>query len=201
MFLTCVSTRTVKLRYACTCISLPSCQSNFKAKQYMTTSSNGNISRVTGPLWETSPVTGEFPAQRPVTHSIDVFFYLHLNKWLSKHSWGWWFETPSHSLGRHCNEMKLSIYWFQDFLMTLNGRHVAFLCRCDIRSAFIYTVSIDTSLVLAASYSIKGLLHRLCVDSYWIMKHISWHFFRMAAHRLTSLLLLLVVEYHNSLNI
>ena len=31
-----------------------------------------------------SPVTGEFPAQRPVTRSFDVFFDLHLNKWLSK---------------------------------------------------------------------------------------------------------------------
>ena len=31
-----------------------------------------------------SPVTGEFPAQRPVTRSFDVFFDLHLNKRLSK---------------------------------------------------------------------------------------------------------------------
>ena len=30
-----------------------------------------------------SPVTGEFPAQRPVTRSFDVFFYLRLNKPLS----------------------------------------------------------------------------------------------------------------------
>ena len=30
-----------------------------------------------------SPVTGEFPAQRPVTRSFDVFFDLRLNKWLS----------------------------------------------------------------------------------------------------------------------
>ena len=27
-----------------------------------------------------SPVTGEFPAQRPVTRSFDIFFDLHLNK-------------------------------------------------------------------------------------------------------------------------
>ena len=27
-----------------------------------------------------SPVPGEFPAQRPVTRSFDVFFDLHLNK-------------------------------------------------------------------------------------------------------------------------
>ena len=31
-----------------------------------------------------SPVPGEFPAQRPVTRSFDVFFDLHLNKRLSK---------------------------------------------------------------------------------------------------------------------
>ena len=48
-----------------------------------------------------SPVIGEFPAQRPVTRSFDVFFDLRLNKRLSKQSWGWWFETPSHPLWRH----------------------------------------------------------------------------------------------------
>ena len=33
-----------------------------------------------------SPVTGEFPSQRPVTRSFDVFFDLGLIKRLSKHS-------------------------------------------------------------------------------------------------------------------
>ena len=51
-----------------------------------------------------SPVPGEFPAQRPVTRSFDVFFDLHLNKRLSKQSWGWWFETLSRPLWHHCNE-------------------------------------------------------------------------------------------------
>ena len=41
-----------------------------------------------------SPVTGEFPAQRPVTRSFASFFDLRLNKQLSKQPWGWWFETP-----------------------------------------------------------------------------------------------------------
>ena len=41
-----------------------------------------------------SPVTGEFPAQRPVTRSFDVFFDQHLNKRLSKQSGGWWIEMP-----------------------------------------------------------------------------------------------------------
>ena len=57
-----------------------------------------------------SPVTGEFPSQRPVTRSFDVFFDLRLNKQLSKQSrrrflrrnrahydvtvmWCWWFRT------------------------------------------------------------------------------------------------------------
>ena len=31
-----------------------------------------------------SPVTDEFPTQRPVMRSFDVFFDLHLNKWLRK---------------------------------------------------------------------------------------------------------------------
>ena len=49
-----------------------------------------------------SPVTGEFPAQRPVTWSFDVFFDLHLNKRLSKQWCGWWFETPLCPVWRNC---------------------------------------------------------------------------------------------------
>ena len=50
-----------------------------------------------------SPVTGEFPSQRPVTRSFDVFFDPRLNKRLIKQSWGWWFETASRPLWRHGN--------------------------------------------------------------------------------------------------
>ena len=53
-----------------------------------------------------SPVTGEFPSQRPVTQSFKAFFDLCLNKRLSKQSRDWWFETPMCSLWRHCNEQK-----------------------------------------------------------------------------------------------
>ena len=72
----------------------------------MVTSSNGKIFHVTDPLCGKSPVTGEFPAQRPATRSFDVFFDLWLNKRLNKQSWGWWFETPSRLLWRHCNELR-----------------------------------------------------------------------------------------------
>ena len=61
-----------------------------------------------------SPVPGEFPAQRPVTQSFDVFFDLRLNKQLSKQSWGWWFETLSRPLWRHFNVK--SVYKLQIIL-------------------------------------------------------------------------------------
>ena len=51
-----------------------------------------------------SQVTGEFPTQRPVTWSFDVFFDLRLNRGLSKQSWGWWFEMPSQSFWCHSND-------------------------------------------------------------------------------------------------
>ena len=69
----------------------------------MMTSSNGNIFGVTGPLCGEFTGPGEFPTQRPVTRSFDVFFDLRLNKRLSKQPWGWWFETLSWSLWRQCN--------------------------------------------------------------------------------------------------
>ena len=39
--------------------------------------------------------------------AYDVFFHLCLNKRLSKQWWGRWFETPSRSLWRHCNGLRL----------------------------------------------------------------------------------------------
>ena len=56
-----------------------------------------------------SPVTGEFLSQMPVTRSFHVFFDLRLNRRLSKQSRGWWSETPSRSLWRHCNEFSAYI--------------------------------------------------------------------------------------------
>ena len=50
-----------------------------------------------------SPVSGDFPAQRPATRSFDVFFDQRPNKRLSKQSWGWWFETHPPPLWRDSN--------------------------------------------------------------------------------------------------
>ena len=57
------------------------------------------------------PVNGEFPAQRPVTRSFDVVFDLRLNKRLSNQWWGWWFETLSRPLWRHCSGLTKSAFW------------------------------------------------------------------------------------------
>ena len=75
------------------------------------TSSNGTFSALLALCMGNSPVSGEFPAQRPVKHSFIVFSDLRLNKRFSKQSWLWWFEIPSRSLWRHCNEN--SPQWFQ----------------------------------------------------------------------------------------
>ena len=59
-----------------------------------------------------SPVTGELPAQRPVTRSFDAFFDLHLNKRLSTQSRRWWFGTPPRSLSHRCNGVwKTLVKW------------------------------------------------------------------------------------------
>ena len=77
--------------------------SSVKQSICMMTSSNGNIFRVTGHLCGEFTGPGEFPTQRPVTRSFDVYFDLRPNKRLSKQSWDCRFETQSRSLWRHCN--------------------------------------------------------------------------------------------------
>ena len=81
-----------------------------RLSSYMMTSSNGNIFRVTGICAGNSPVSGEFPALRPVTRSFDVFFDLRQNKRLRKQSWSWWFEKLSCPLWRHRNGRQGLVY-------------------------------------------------------------------------------------------
>ena len=122
------------------------------------TSSNGNIFRVTGPLCGEFTGPGEFPTQKPVTWSFDVFFDLHLNKRLSKQPWGWWFETPSWSLWRQCNEI------FQAYFSTLNLPEVCF--NIKIMAYFtilvrwsLYWKKTQISLTTTMSTEGKGLPH------------------------------------------
>ena len=59
-----------------------------------------------------SSVTGDFPAQRPVTQSFDVFFDPRLDERLSKQSWVRWFGTPTRPLWRHRNDQHPLSIWF-----------------------------------------------------------------------------------------
>ena len=99
--------------------------------------SNGTFSALLDFCAGNSAVPGEFPAQRPVTWSFDVFFDLCPNYRLSKQSWGWWFDTPLRSLWRHNNEVtdwqeRRSLFWIsistsptkrQCITVTSNERH------------------------------------------------------------------------------
>ena len=78
-----------------------------------------------------SPVTGEFPSQRPVTRSFDIFCDLRLNKRLSKQSWGWWFETPSRPLWCHCNDYDGAWYFMDGWIKNLlwKNNDVEFRCQ------------------------------------------------------------------------
>ena len=94
-------------------------------ENHMMTSSNGNIFRVTGPLCGEFTDPGEFPTQRPVTRSFDVFFDLRLNKR--------WFETSSWSLWRHCNE------WHGGQLRTLTCNNKTYPYVHDEVMAYVFT--------------------------------------------------------------
>ena len=91
-----------------------------------------------------SLVTGEFPSQRPVTWSFDVFFDLCLNKWLSKQSRRRWFEMPPRSLWHHCNGVKLlkSFLVEDKNLLIVYGQYYGCCWPGDIRSQGISSLGI-----------------------------------------------------------
>ena len=116
----------------------------------MMTSSNGNIFRVTGPLCGEFTGPGEFPAQRPVTRSFDVFFDQRLNNRLSKQPWGCWFETLSCSLWRHRNEVEFvyAICWLWIFLsLRVISTTAIERLNCIVHGTINYTSTNKLSLI------------------------------------------------------
>ena len=100
----------------------------------MMTSSNGNIFRITGPF------CGEFTGHRriPLTMASDAKLWCFLwsvsNKRLSKQSRRRWFETPTRSLRRHCNDLvHKEKYVVQNLLNSLHG---AILMSSNLSKAF-----------------------------------------------------------------
>ena len=70
---------------------------------YIMASSNGNIFRVTGPLCGEFTGHGWIPCTQGQWRRALMLSLICAGKRLSKHSWGWWFETPLRSSWRHCN--------------------------------------------------------------------------------------------------
>ena len=91
-----------------------------------------------------SLVTGEFPSQRPVTRSFDVFFDLRLYKRLSKQLRFWWVGRPSRSLWHHCNETDVRVN-VRDGLVYVSP----VLIKCGKRQA----ISVSTSSAARHGYA------------------------------------------------
>ena len=117
-----------------------------------------------------SPVTDEFPPQKPVTWSFDVFFDLCLDKRLSKHLWGWWFETPSCSLWRHCNVLSKAIYrpeWLVAQTIVNTGKYILVLFTNGFQNITKVFMLID-------------LLHRNAVVIYPDLLCVMWIFLEIS---------------------
>ena len=78
--------------------------SPLRANCIMMTSSNGNVFRVTGPLFAEFTGRGEVPAQGPVTRSFDVFFNLRLNN-------GWVNIREAGHLRHHRAHCDVTVMW------------------------------------------------------------------------------------------
>ena len=111
-----------------------------------------------------SPVTGEFPAERPVARSFYIFFDLLLNKRLSKQSWGWWFEMPSRPLWRHCNES--TIRWIPKDLIDDKSTW-AWLWLGAVRQQSITWTNVDQ--VLWSCMASPGVNGCKCVFQFFVL--------------------------------
>ena len=93
----------------------------------MMTSSNGNIFRVTVPLYGLFTGPRWIPRTKASEAELYVFFDLRRNKRLSKQSWGWWFETPWRLSPNHCNvfaEKRSSIDRLQQIFPHVSTGHI-----------------------------------------------------------------------------
>ena len=118
-----------------------------------------------------SPVPDEFPTQRPVTQSFDVFFDLRLNKQLNKQPPGWWFETPPWSLWHQYDEhnpkrligypLRLHMVFLR-FAFNINIPDKAIrIIGSVFRISFIYT----TAIAWSSLYEWIGLKHMFEIGS------------------------------------
>ena len=132
-----------------------------------------------------SPLTGEFPAQSPVTQSFDVFFDLRLNKRLSKQPRGWWFEKPSRPLWRHCN-----VYFTQFVYTQCKVLHVPYAMssltgsdHVEARTWWRHQMEIFSALLAFGEFPAQrpvrrsfGVFFDLCLNKRLIKQSWGWWF-------------------------
>ena len=111
--------------------------------------------------------------QRPVTQSFEVFD-LHLDKPLSRQSWGWWNETRSRSLWRHCNDLAWSANVLNVFEFENNHKT---LWNIWLWYSYIYIyIQRDTTKYLCIFYKNKFYIkcsHSVCFGKY--LKYVLWN--------------------------
>ena len=78
-----------------------------------------------------SPITGEFPSQRPVTRNLDVLIYAWTNGWINNRDAG----DLRRVLWRHCNAVAFSFNFHQ--LLHCKCEWFHFSCLCDINQGFL----------------------------------------------------------------
>ena len=102
-----------------------------------------------------SLASGEFPAQRPVMRSFDVFCDFCLNKGPRKQSWGWRFETLLRPLWRHCN-VAVQNLWVRSTCRRHWCQHLGYVKQ----EAETQSPS-KTSTTITKSVSLRGLIHAI----------------------------------------
>ena len=115
----------------------------------------------TGPLC--GEFTGEFPNQTPLTRSYNVFFDLRVKERLSKQSWGWWLETPSCPLWRHCNVYGLCVdsKFYTSKLQKSMIELIVINCQTK-RGKYLRPFSFNCT-VSESSYMSTGMYYRLSI--------------------------------------
>ena len=120
-----------------------------------------------------SPVTGEFPSQRPVTRNFNVFFDLRLNKRLSKQSICRWFETSSRPSLRQYNVYRNILPLLSVIFMFLHHTYACAVMLGSICSPAWHSHTDGWLLIVGWGASPKNSFFTKCSKVININKH-SW---------------------------
>ena len=107
----------------------------------------------------------------------DIFFDLCLNKRLSKQSLGWWFETPSRSLWRHCfvQLCLCSVLFVKRTRAILHSIHVNPPASI-FPTGVIYNPkpSCAYMVIRGSQLLVKPCFERRCIHFYSNFNHVYW---------------------------